>query len=335
MIGWVPRSTDRSVASFRYRCLLPMSELRRRGLAAELFEPSQRTRYRAVIFSKRYDSASRDLARQLVSNGTQVVLDLCDNHFYNPYGLPAYQHAASDLRAMVAVASRVVCSTTYLAEIVAAECGAHPVVIPDPIEDVGVPAGDEPTERTIVWFGSHGSPNAPGGMADIANVAEQLTTAASMCPFKLEVISNSREKFERVIAPLHLNAAFLDWSPATQARALARAAGAIVPIDRNPFTLAKSNNRLVTALVAGVPVIADSIPAYDEFRPFCYLDDWENGLRNALLRADDARHRTEAGARYARSRYSLARIGEAWAEFLSELPQGTTRASAGIRGATR
>ena len=35
----------------------------------------------------------------------------------------------------------------------------------------------------------------------------------------------------------------------------------------NPFTLCKTVNRLATALLLGLPVVADMIPSYEELRP--------------------------------------------------------------------
>jgi len=59
----------------------------------------------------------------------------------------------------------------------------------------------------------------------------------------------------------------------------------VIPINPNPFTLATTDNRIVTALVHGLQVVADSIPSYRRHARHACLDDWEDGLERAMTRA--------------------------------------------------
>lgn len=56
----------------------------------------------------------------------------------------------------------------------------------------------------------------------------------------------------------------------------------LIPVSKNEFTMGKTNLRLVRSIRSGIPVIADSIESYLEFKEYCFLDDWENGIENVL-----------------------------------------------------
>src|SRR5262249_22399937 len=133
---------DARVASVRIRCLNPLRELRGRGYPVERFDPRRRDRYTAVIFSKRYDDVAYAEARRLRARGAHVVLDLCDNHFYNPDNLAPLRAASAHLRGLADAADVLVASTEAMAETLHEEVGPRPVsVIGDAVETTveGVP----------------------------------------------------------------------------------------------------------------------------------------------------------------------------------------------------
>lgn len=306
-IGWIPKSRDAQVASVRFRCLTPIAALQKMGVAAELFEPGQR--YDLVVFSKLYGAHDQALAQKLSKAGMRAVLDLSDNHFYNPANLPAYADAARDQRAMIAVAGAVTCCSTALAEVVTAEAAPRraPIVVGDAVEDFDVIRAPGPSFR-MLWFGSHGSPNAPGGMEDVLRLRDTLANAPA--DSELVIASNSEEKFARIRPHIPCATRYVEWTPETFARELTQAHVVLVPISDNPFTRCKSNNRVATALWHGVPVLADPIPAYEELRPFAVLGDWAHGLELAAAGALEAR--TQAGRAYVRERFTPEAIARTW-----------------------
>lgn len=319
MIAWKVRSEDPAVASYRYRCLAPIDALRRRGLPAGLFRADEARSYRAVVFSKVYGEDEQRLADELRARGVRVLLDLCDNHFYNPYGLENYVRAGRNLRAMIARVDQVVCSTETLAAVVREESAPArpPAVVGDAVEVPAAPAvPEEAPVPTLLWFGFHGSPNAPCGMGDLANVAPLLKDAVRRHPFELVVASNSAEKYKAVVEPLGLPSRYVAWDLATFPRLLAGARAVLIPVSRNPFTLCKTNNRLAAALAAGVPAVADRIPSYDEFAPFCHLDDWERGLSEVLTRPREARARAAGARALLLTRWSPEAVSEQWVSAL-------------------
>ena len=316
-LAFKARAQDPTVASYRYRVLEPIAFLNARGQRAEEFDEARLDRYDAVVFSKAYGPQDRKLARRIKAAGKRVILDLCDDHFYNPFDLPKYREAHASLREMIALCDKVVCSTPVLARAVQAEARmtALPAVAPDAYEPAGVAAGP-PTPAgqpaQLLWFGRHGSPNAPAGMADLLLVKDALAEAQALRPFELVICSDSEARFDEVAAELGLPARFVAWTPDSFAEQLARADAVLIPLSDNPFVAAKTHNRLSLALSAGVPVIADHLDSYDEFAPFCWIGDWRAGLQAVLLQPQAARARAAEARPYLEAHWSAEAVAPLW-----------------------
>ncbi len=333
LVGWKPVSADPAVASARIRCLNPLAELRRRGYPVEPHRPGRR--YAAVVFSKRYDAASLREARALQEAGTRVVFDLCDNHFHYPGGRPELARGAERLRAMLRLANDLVASTDALADVIRAELGdARPVtVIGDAVEEA-IPVRAWPPVRwyrrrqldllerelgkpfrrdalRLVWFGARGGPYGPGGLADLARVREVLTAFQRERPLTLTIISNSERACQEAVRDWIVPHFYLEWHPLTFLEALGLHHVALVPVTPTPYTRCKTNNRVATALLHGLAVVADAIPSYEELRPFTMLDDWTGGLlryADPAARADDV----SRGRAHVRQRWTIGRVSDDW-----------------------
>lgn len=314
-IGWKPKSADPAIASVRFRCLTPMAALQETGLDVSLYDEAKRDAYSLVIFSKLYDRRNQDLARALKARGCRTMLDLSDNHFYNPYDLTAYGAAARDLRVMAGLADLVVCCSEELARVVVAETSLPyaPPIVGDAVEAFDVSARDAGDGVfRMLWFGSHGSPNAPAGMEDLLRIRANVDAAARTRPCELVIVSNNEAKFrvltDSFVAPLR----YVEWSAAGFAAELGRANVVLIPATPNPFTACKSNNRAATALWHGAPVLADPVPAYEELAAFLYLDDWAEGFSDALAGAPAMANRTREGQKYVRARLTPQENARAW-----------------------
>ena len=89
----------------------------------------------------------------------------------------------------------------------------------------------------------------------------------------------------------------------------------------NPFTVCKSNNRPVLALMLGVPVVADLIPSYAELQDFVTFagdadGQWASAIRSYATDADLARHHVDDGQRYVRATYTPERVVSQWSQVL-------------------
>lgn len=323
LVGWKPKSSSKDVASVRFRCLSPLAELQRTGFDIELYseEADAAGRYTAVIFSKLYSPADQKLAAALNARGVRTILDLSDNHFYNPQSLPDYVAAASNMRAMCGLVDRVICCSAHLAQVVAQEAkpARPPLVVGDAVEAMTLPldASSPFADRRgqpfrILWFGSHGSPNAPAGMEDILRIRKQLVAAHAQTPCELVVLSNNAEKFKALAPQIDIPTSYVEWGEGALMSTMARTNLVVIPVSVNPFTKCKSNNRAATALWHDIPVLADRIPAYEELRSFLFLDDWEAGFAHALAGSREIRIRTAAGSAYVRQKFNISMIAADW-----------------------
>jgi hypothetical protein len=333
------------VASARIRCMNPLRELQRRGFPVELFRSDHASSYQAVVYSKLYDTPSYNEALGFHAQGMKIVVDLCDNHFYNPGQVPELAQAGMELRRMLRVADHLVASTPEVAALMAAEAGggAPVTVIGDAIEEsiLGV---QQPSlrrwlhqrhlrrllarlqqqraagvEASLVWFGIHGGPHHEHGMADLQRVRPVLEEIHRQKRIQLTVISNSRSKFAGLIAPWSIPTHYLEWNPVTFLDALRAHDVAVIPVTQNPFTRCKSNNRVATALSAGLAVVADSIPSYREFGELCRLDDWHEGLLEYVRDPDLRRRHAVQGREYVLRKYGLPQIADDWERLFSAI----------------
>jgi hypothetical protein len=323
LVGWKPKSDDPKVASVRFRCLTPLRELQRSGFKVEMYRPEVDAagKYSAVIFSKLYGAQDQRLAASLAERGVKTILDVSDNHFYNPNDLPEYRQAAGDLRRMAELVDRVICCSAHLGGVIAREASLDlpPLIVGDAVEDTCLPFNArDPFDVSpgspfrIVWFGSHGSPNAPAGMEDLRRIVKPIESAAKIRPCELVIISNNQAKFEAMRRELPLPVRYVEWADGALMSEFASGNLVVVPISANPFTKCKSNNRVATALWHGLPTIADRIPAYEELSEFAILDDWDNGFAHAMSASRELRMRTAAGTSYVRAHFGNRTIAAEW-----------------------
>lgn len=138
-IGWkVPKLTS-SVASVRYRALLPMLALESVQVRNRLFSSGLESNLDgldALVIVKSCTPDDVFLAQQAAGRGVRVVFDLCDNIFIETYGSRAGKVSPAQIfDAIAAQADAIVVTTEPLAAIVRQRIPHVPVtVIPDGIE---------------------------------------------------------------------------------------------------------------------------------------------------------------------------------------------------------
>ncbi len=343
-IRWWPHTADPRVASYRLRCLQIVAWLKRRGFDAALYRPDAAERPDLLVLSKRYDPATLDHALALrEARGCRLLLDLCDNHLHVDNAEPRLLARADALKRALRAADQIVTASAALAEVVREACptAARIAVIADaaeaPFEPVGLARlrhgqaelalrglaarlvrNGTPRPRRLLWFGNHGSAGVEGGMADLQRIRATLEPAHAAQALSLTVISNDRAKHDQLMHGWRLPSHYLPWDAHSFSRAARLHGVALIPVGLNPFTRCKTNNRMATAFLHGLNVVADAIPSYQEFAGCAVLDDWPRGLGSYL---DDAARRerdlVDAQA-LLRERYSLDRIATQWRAVIEE-----------------
>lgn len=360
LIGWHVPSMNERRAGLRYRCLYPMAELSRQGVAAERFQVERSAHYTHLVLDawNLFPSVSdADQVRQLLELvqtqrrlGTRIVVDNCDNQFAN---IPdtAWALACEQLRSLARSADTVLCCSQELAGVMQRQCGLAqtPTVVEDPIETEIRYASDRwwrsllspgrkrswwrhlthrrrlAAERAagitpLVWFGAHGNQFAEGGMLDLLRVVPVLQQLAQGHRLSLTVISNHAGKFEQHFSRLGFPSHYLEWDRVTFLDSLRLHEIALLPMSMNDFTRCKSANRMALSLYHGLNVVADPLPAYRRFAGCSQQDDWLGGLQAYLQDAALRRSHRQSGRDLAWQAFSPARIAQQWRQAL-QLPE--------------
>jgi hypothetical protein len=308
-VSFWPHTTNPDIASYRLRCWWLQKMLEQRGILAPTFQIGQPAP-KVLVLSKRYDRKTLEVAKQLrTSHGTKLVLDICDNHFHFLNPDLVVVERANDLRRAVASVDLVVACSTYLRDVIEDEVPDHPPVrvIGDLVEPPSLPSAvvhachplawlqlqklnhelkktSADIQRRLVWFGNHGSSHVEGGMSDIRKLLPLLGDLHRRKSLSLTVVSNSRTKFEEVSETADFPMLYSPWLRPFFSRTLMAHHICVIPITPNQFTLAKTDNRVVTALVHGLHVVADSIPSHRGHTRQVCLDRWEEGLESAMAK---------------------------------------------------
>ncbi|MFK8020849.1 MAG: hypothetical protein AB8B86_13855 [Pseudomonadales bacterium] len=325
MIAWKPKSNNRAVASVRYRCLMPLDALQKAGYEVELFDDRRLASYDAVIFSKLYDKKNIEIAKRLKRQGSSVILDICDNHLYNPKGLPEYEQVQQNLREMIGLSDLIVCASDALADVLKNEVGLQqrPLVIGDGIETLpandGISIAPGAAKYNLLWFGNHGSPNAQCGMLDLLTIRSELESLSSQHSVDLHVVSNNEAMYLEHILPLALPTRYSEWSYETFESVIRGSNAILIPISNNPFSICKTNNRLVMGLSFGIPVIADRIPSYEEFDEFVALGDWQLGFDQLVNQPEEMKSRAVKGREYVELNWATENITPQWMQLLDSI----------------
>jgi len=306
-VSFWPHTTNSDIASYRLRCLWLQNMLRLRGILAPNFQIGMQAPD-VLMLSKRYDRKTLEVATRLrTDHRTRLVLDICDNHFHFLKPDPIVVERAHNLRRAITSVDLVVASSTYLMDVIASEVPDHPPVrvIGDLVEPPSLPSAqvqvshplawirwqklrhelrriNTDIRRRLVWFGNHGSNHVEGGMSDIRKLLPLLNELHRKQPLSLTVVSNSRMKFDEVSEAADFPMLYSPWSRAFFSLTLLAHRTCVIPINPNPFTLAKTDNRVVTALIHGLQVVADSIPSYQNHASHISLDNWAEGLERAM-----------------------------------------------------
>ncbi|KAB7648454.1 hypothetical protein [Polymorphobacter fuscus] len=281
------------VASNRLRMFAPLAALRRRGLDVELFDPARGARgYDAIVFSRGFSPAAVHIARAARADNRRIIVDVCDNMFALA-GRAGFRGCCNRLREMMALADVVTAPTAMMAaQLEAHGPGAAFRVIPDALETIdpcpvttrahGAVAGLEQFlgrhsgALHCVWYGS----SVPGmsGFAHLDGAVRELESFGRRHPVTLTVISDTRLRYWLARRHWRIPSVYLPFGNDSFGPALARHHVAVIPVGRNGYTSGKSINRAATAVMAGLGVVADPLPSYEELRPWIVLGDWQAGL---------------------------------------------------------
>jgi hypothetical protein len=217
----------------------------------------------------------------IVGKYRHVIYDVCDDHFDDDH--------ADFYRGMVGRADLVTCNSQAMQSRIREATRVEARVIPDPYElDERPPSWGE----GLTWFGHESN------LVDLAREAPRLKG------FDIRAVSSP-------VMP-----GIIPWSRQAVIDALDRCAVAIIPTGTSPL---KSANRLVEAARRGKFVVANPLPAYEEFAPFMWVGDIREGIEWAYAHREQCLARVAQCQDYIRPRFSPERVGRLWLEALASI----------------
>jgi len=112
VIGWKVSSLALSMASVRYRAMLPLLSLEQAGQSCRVFSDADNAHVEELdllVIVKSFTTEDLALVHRAVEQGVPVVLDLCDNIFISTYGASTAKVKASPARMFLAMARLCKC----------------------------------------------------------------------------------------------------------------------------------------------------------------------------------------------------------------------------------
>jgi hypothetical protein len=258
------------LASLRYRVLIPIRAMRADGHTHQVvaMTPSapdslgeRALQADVMIFSKSFRPSNERLAAQAKSRGIGVIFDVCDNHYEN-------EKFGQHYKAMTALADQVVCNTLEMSKLAQAYCSGVPVVIGDPYEGPGGPPRFSPGEiLKLLWFGH------PSNLDSLQDSLKDLIEFSTRRPVSLTVLTQLSPPLINACRQIneqcpHTTMSAKPWSLEAQWAELAACDAVVIPSRDNTRKTVKSANRMIEALWAGKPVVAQPMPAYQPFEPW-------------------------------------------------------------------
>ena len=329
----------RSQASIRLRVLEPMAGLREAGVNIGRYSPLAGLRgCDGLIISKAFTKRAAKIARAAQRAGTGLIFDICDNRFANRK-LEGLTQSSAHISRQLARADLVTVPTETMGRLLEAEVPeivGRVRVIPDMLENISGPGSAKPSlidrfrlsrlasflaehqgALHCVWFGNN--MRGVSGIGHLDEAVGELRRFAEHHPVTLTIISDRRDIYREASIAWDIPSFYMPWSLGSFGAALSMHRIAIIPVFQNDYTLGKSINRPATAIMAGLGVIADAIPAYEELRPFIPLDDWQKGLSRYAFEWEAEQARLADARAHLDRFYGREHVVRRWADVLEEL----------------
>ena len=122
MLFWKVKSENLTVASLRYRCLLPVKYLASQRYQSIIYSNKDEVKFhltpKAIIFVKSFSNHDYKLAQHAKEQNIPIILDLCDNIFADGYAETSKTKPADNFRRMVQIASMIITTGISLKSII-------------------------------------------------------------------------------------------------------------------------------------------------------------------------------------------------------------------------
>lgn len=263
---------DNSLASTRYRAVAPAMYLKTQQVALCGDDGDL-----LVVGKHGWD-------KSLVDRYKAFIFDVCDDWFADKDLRPFYLE-------MCRRATLVTCNSEVMRFRIHQETGRAATVIPDAYErEEWAPSWGE----GLLWFGN------PINLPDFFRAVKKMEGLQ----LPLGCISRHEDYMSDELKKL-----VIPWSPTAMDKGLKGAAVVILPTGASP---AKSANRLIESVRAGKFVVAEPLPAYEEFAEWMWVGDIREGVEWAFKNPKECLKRVKKAQKHVAKHYSMDVIGPKW-----------------------
>jgi hypothetical protein len=288
----VPTASQMAQAGVRIRYRRIESSLRDAGHELDvrplkdIGSAAQADAHDLYVVSKCYDARAILLAHYLSIRGKRVGVDIFDDYFSQVADSRLFRLRLW-LQELLETTDFVLCSTPSIRTMMERYTDLPTHVMNDPAlgsdlaaVSAAMRAKLERTRRTRIieacWFGIGDNPDFPVGLADLAAFSPELARLRDGgYEVRLTVLTNERAMTQNALAALRkmgLPFRLEEWSEEREQSLLADCLVAFIPVNGQPFSIAKSLNRAVSALGAGTQVLSPGYPLYRVLSQFIYRD---------------------------------------------------------------
>ncbi len=197
------------------------------------------------------------------------------------------------------------------------------MVIDDPYEGARRPARFDPGQRLcLLWFGSPlNLESLNASFADLVGLSTRLPLSLTLLTQQSVKLAEDCARFSERFGPAFAVSSST-WSLTAQEQALAACDAVIIPTLPTPKYAAKSANRMVEALWAGRPAVAQPIPAYAPFADWTPVTSTlSDGIMRLLNDGSAVAERIETAQAYIAAHHAPAVLGDQWRQTIETLVQ--------------
>lgn len=238
-------------------------------------------------------------------NGAKVVLDYTDHHFANVSVMSDFYNRVLEYCDSIVIPSLAMKSNirNYWAGTTA--------VIPDAIEyEIQIPRLSQGDRPSALWFGHPTNLEFLVKFIQVGDIAKKLSSLVICTDARgIQWIAANRGYFKS------LRIVLVQWSVAVLPKLASQCSFALLPAGKlDPRKSGASENRLITALALGLPVIANSLPAYQPYRAF-YSDIDEDDYMSVVTNPEKMHELVRQAQASLIPKFSCKTIGMMWGEF--------------------
>lgn len=239
------------------------------------------------LFSKCYDARSFLAANVLARAGKVIGMDFFDDYFSQSIDA-RFDHLREAARQLAPLLHFTLCSTGRMRDVATKIVPDRPChILNDPYEsfdadalavalEAKVAKARSDARISVAWFGIGENDHFPIGLRDLAAFCGEIgRLGTGAFKPKLTILTNLRAltlPYLRMLNRISVEFEVEEWSVERERALLGECVLCFLPVRAQPFSIAKSLNRCISALTKGAQVLSSGYPLYEPFDNFIYQD---------------------------------------------------------------